>query len=72
MISISALTTNSAVIRPVPYACAQPYHPGSDSHGQLDAASVPAAGHFTTGANPPFSTVTRKSVRFIKTNYEYF
>ena len=26
--------TNSAVW-PVPYACAQPYHPGSGSHGQL-------------------------------------
>ena len=26
--------TNSAVW-PIPYACAQPYHPGSDSHGQL-------------------------------------
>ena len=22
-------------VGPVPYACAQPYHPGSGSHGQL-------------------------------------
>ena len=29
-----AHTTNSAVWQ-VPYACAQPYHPGSGSHGQL-------------------------------------
>ena len=29
-----AHTTNSAVW-PVPYACAQPYHLGSGSHGQL-------------------------------------
>ena len=30
----SSTRTNSAVW-PVPYACAQPYHPGSGSHGQL-------------------------------------
>ena len=25
----------TATVWPVPYACAQPYHPGSGSHGQL-------------------------------------
>ena len=34
MVTLYNSAVNSAVW-PVPYACAQPYHPGSDSHGQL-------------------------------------
>ena len=29
------VTQHSSALWPVPYACAQPYHPGSGSHGQL-------------------------------------
>ena len=34
MVTLYNSAVNSAVW-PVPYACAQPYHPGSGSHGQL-------------------------------------
>ena len=29
------VTLHNSAVRPVPYAYAQPYHPGSGSHGQL-------------------------------------
>ena len=29
------VTKHNSVVWPVPYACAQPYHPSSGSHGQL-------------------------------------
>jgi len=29
------VTQHNSAVWPVPYACAQPYHPGSGSHGQL-------------------------------------
>ena len=40
--------TNSAVW-PVPYACTQPYHPGSGSHGQVMA--IPRSWHVSISVN---------------------
>ena len=33
--SLHCSTPSNSAVWPIPNACAQPYHPGSDSHGQL-------------------------------------
>ena len=37
---IAMVTQHNSAVWPVPYACAQPYHPGSGSHGQLFCCKV--------------------------------
>ena len=41
LIKASDTLEHQPTVWPVPYACAQPYHPGSGSHGQLPLPVIP-------------------------------
>ena len=46
LIKASDTLEHQPTVWPVPYACTQPYHPGTGSHGQLfDLARPPSAWH---------------------------